>query len=106
QSSLCHDDNIQSILFYPRTRENIAIRLYDDQDGQIDFLTGTEDYTTIYRNTKEIKTPFCVNGLEHDTSSKESAQGFHVNYHEATGPHEDGLNNHVSHIKLVDEDDL
>jgi len=107
KSTECENDKITSLLFYPRARKNIAIRLYDDPRGRIEIpLTGTEDYTTVYRNRQKIKEPFCIDGLEHDTYRREEKQGFSVNYHAATGLCSSGLNGHVSHIRLVDEDDM
>ena len=107
KSTECENDKIRSLLFYPRVRKNIAIRLYDDPGGRIEIpLRGTEDYTTIYRNRQKINEPFCVDGLEHDTSRREGKQGFYVNHHEATGLCSSGLNGHVSHIRLVDKDDM
>ncbi len=95
------NDRIASVLFYPRTRKNIELILYDDPDGHKTTTGGAvEDYTVIDRGRENIAEPFCIRGLEHDTSSREEQKGFDVTYHKATFPNVAGLNNKVSHIRL------
>ncbi|BAO44517.1 esterase/lipase family protein [Thiolapillus brandeum] len=95
-SSRCENDEIKSVLIYPGARKHKAMRLYDDPDGKL-----TDDYTSIYRGSRDLDEPFCIRGLEHDTTSRESAQGMTVNYH----PH-NGLNGKVSYIKIVPSDEM
>jgi len=101
----CENDTIKSALFYPHTRKNITLKLYDDPDGKTDmgWGRGYEDYIIIKRNNDEIKKPFCVSGFEHDTTDKDRDQGFSLNYHKATFPNLSNLTGHVSHIKLTKE---
>jgi len=101
----CENDTMKSALFYPHTRKNIILKLYDDPDGKTDmgWGRGYEDYIIIKRNNDEIKKPFCVSGFEHDTTDKDSDQGFSLNYHKATFPNLSNLTGHVSHIKLIKE---
>lgn len=102
EESKCTNDAIASVLFYPKVKKGIALRLYDDSEGRIHVLAGDEDYITIYRNSQEIEEPFCISGFEHDTTEK----GFIAKYHHASFPNTNNLTGHVSYIKLVDESDL
>ncbi len=95
-SSRCDNDEIKSVLLYPGTKKHKAMRLYDDPGG-----SRSDDYTSIYRGVKDLDQPFCIRGLEHDTSSREAAQGITVNYHP-----NNGLNGKVSYIKIVPSDEM
>ena len=95
-SSRCKNDEIKSVLLYPGVRKHKAMRLYDDPDGKL-----SDDYTSIYRGSRTIEEPFCIRGLEHDTTDREAAQGLVVNHH-----HKNGLNGKVSYIKIVPSDEM
>jgi hypothetical protein len=95
-SGRCKNDAIKSVLLYPGVRKHKAMRLYDHPDGKT-----SDDYTSIYRRSQKIEEPFCIRGLEHDTSPREAAQGLVVNYHK-----NNGLNGKVSYIKIVPSDKM
>ena len=95
-SGRCENDAIKSVLLYPGVERYKAMRLYDDPDGKL-----SDDYTSIYRGSQTIEEPFCIRGLEHDTSDREAAQGITVNYHE-----DNGLNGKVSYIKIVPSSEM
>ncbi len=85
----CQNDDIRSMLIQPGVREGKDIRVYDDPDG-----TLNDDYTSIYRGFQTLDGPFCINGFEHDTSTREEAAGISVNHH-----HNNGLNGRISYIQ-------
>ena len=99
ESDRCKDDEIKSVLLYPDMKKYKAMRLYEDEDGSID-----KDYTSIYRGAEDIDEPFCIRGLEHDTSDREAAQGITVNYHKKGVT--ENLNGKVSSIKIVPSSDM
>ena len=89
----CANDDIQSLLIQPGVLKGKDVRVYDDPDG-----TLNDDYTSIYRGWQTLDAPFCINGFEHDTSTREAAVGITINHH-----HDNGLNGKISFIKVVDE---
>lgn len=88
----CDNDEIQSVLIQPGVLKGKDFRVYDDQNG-----TLGDDYTSVYRGWQTFNAPFCINGFEHDTSSREADAGITVNYHP-----DNGLNGKISFIKVID----
>jgi|GEM_PF-3598836 len=89
----CTNDEIVSLLIMPGVRKGKDIRVFDSPDGSHD-----DDYTSIYRGWQTFDVPFCINGFEHDTSSREEAAGITVYYHP-----DNGLNGKISRVRIVDE---
>jgi len=98
-SHRCKNDEIKSVLLYPGVKKYKAMRLYDDPDG-----SKSKDYVSIYRGSKTIEEPFCIRGLEHDTSDREREQGISVNYHDTSILGK--LNGKVSYLKIVPSGDM
>ncbi len=88
----CQNDEVSSVLIQPGVLKGKDVRVFDDRDGDLG-----DDYTSIYRGHNTLDTPFCINGLEHDTTSGEEAAGILVNHHP-----NNGLNGKVSRIRILD----
>lgn len=90
ESGSAQNDEMQSLLLFPSVENNTIIKLYDSPSGSLE-----DDWFFIDRGTKDFHVPFCVNGFEHSTSTRESDAGIKTYYQE-----HDGLNGKVSYVKV------
>jgi len=84
------NDAVSSLLLYPDISKHTTIRLYDDPDANMH-----DDWTRIHIGDTTLSEPFCITGLEHQTSEREAEKNITVTYYE-----KNGINGKVSHIKL------
>jgi len=85
----CDNDEIASVMIYPGIKKNTTIKLYDDPDRRL-----SDDWTRIHIG-EEMSEAYCINGLEHNTTSTEKSKGIIVNHHPVNG-----LNGKVSSLNI------
>jgi len=93
ESERCKNDSAKSLLIYPGAKHNVALRIYDSPEAD-----RGDDWATIYRHSKELRKPFCINSFEADVKNINDADTditiyFHPN---------NGLNGKVSRIEIGD----
>jgi hypothetical protein len=88
----CDNDEISSIKIYPGIKKNTVIALYDSSNNP-----HMDDWTRIHIGETKLAEPFCINGLEHNTSDREAGQDINVIYHKMNG-----LNGKVSQVRIFE----
>jgi len=94
----CHNDEIKSVLIFPGVNDNKIIKLYDSSSGSL-----SEDWFFINRGNDDLLVPFCINGLEHDTSEREEDAGISTFFRDSGGAIK--LNGKVSYVKIANSKD-
>ncbi|HHD64149.1 MAG TPA: hypothetical protein ENK96_07295 [Desulfobulbaceae bacterium] len=86
----CDNDEISSIKIYPGIKKNTVIALYASSNKP-----HMDDWTRIHIGETNLTEPFCITGLEHNTSDREAAHDINVIYHKMNG-----LNGKVSQVRI------
>jgi hypothetical protein len=86
----CDSDEISSIKIYPGIKRNTVIALYDSSNKP-----HMDDWTRIHIGETNLTEPFCIKGLEHNTSDREAGHDINVIYHKMNG-----LNGKVSRVRI------
>jgi hypothetical protein len=94
----CHNDDIKSVLIFPGVGDGKIIKLYDSSSGSL-----SDDWFFINRGDYALSVPFCINGLEHDTSEREGDAGISTFFRDSGGVIK--LNGKVSYIKISNTKD-
>ena len=96
KSGLCANDKIASVKIKSNIEKNTIIKLYNDKDGD-----KFDDWTRIHIGEVDFDKEYCVRGLEHQTSSRDSAHNITIVYHKSDTLLGNGLNKKVSHVKIA-----
>jgi hypothetical protein len=95
----CEDDEIRSALIFPGVADNTIVKVYDSPEGSL-----SKDWFYLNRGDTSLNIPFCVNGFEHSTSTREAEAGM-TTYYRDDAVINSNLNGSISYIKITRDQD-